>query len=655
VVTLLRPASTLLAAAAIASAGALVVVPAASAAPVSVTDWAGLQTAVSAGGEVALDADITQTSGSYLVVPATSVTLDLHGHSLSISGVASYHAAVEVHRSATLVITDSVTDAIDNRLTAVGGADGAGIGSQDNWTNGNVTIGGTAVVVATGGNRGAGIGGSYAGDGGTITIGGSSNVTATGGGSAAGIGGGWGMPLNGNVFGGKGGTISIEGNSTVTAVGGASAAGIGGGVNGAGAVLEVGPDASVTVSSPRAFGSGSGLAAPWGSLSNAGRITLPTGSILTVPTGVTVANAGSIANQGSLDGTGTIVNSGRIVGAGAVAGDGQGAAGVTIQQNSFLLSFDANGGEATAPTAMRVLAATVDDAGAALPAVTVAAGPAFTGWYAAPAGGARITDTTDLVAAFGAGPASATLYAHYQAAQEITFDPATPTTGTVGASATLSATGGGSNEPVTFSVDPATTAGACTIGGDTVSFVAAGTCVIAADQAGSAEYTAAPTVTRTIEVAAAPVARRNPTITATVSGPAGSNGWYVGKVRVTFTCTAGTAPLSQACPAPVTLGRGGADRVLARSIAAADGGSAAVDVRVSIDPRKAVVSLRRTRSGHVRCVASDRFSGLTPSGCSVTRKVVRRAHRVVRIRYTATAVDIAGNRTVETLVVRRRR
>ena len=54
--------------------------------------------------------------------------------------------------------------------------------------------------------------------------------------------------------------------------------------------------------------------------------------------------------------------------------------------------------------------------------------------------------------------------------------------------------------PVTFSVAPATTNSACSVAGSTVTFLHAGTCVIAADQAGSGDYLAAPRVTQTVTV-----------------------------------------------------------------------------------------------------------------------------------------------------------
>ncbi len=86
-------------------------------------------------------------------------------------------------------------------------------------------------------------------------------------------------------------------------------------------------------------------------------------------------------------------------------------------------------------------------------------------------------------------------------AQAITFTSAVPTGATVGgASYDVSATGGGSGNPVTFSVDPTATS-VCSISGSTVSFTGAGTCVVDADQAGSSGYSAAPEVRQSFAVA----------------------------------------------------------------------------------------------------------------------------------------------------------
>jgi hypothetical protein len=86
-----------------------------------------------------------------------------------------------------------------------------------------------------------------------------------------------------------------------------------------------------------------------------------------------------------------------------------------------------------------------------------------------------------------------------KAAQSITFTA--PATGVAGGPAVLTATGGGSGNPVTFSVDSSSGAGVCSVSGDTVSYLAVGSCVIDASQAGDADYAAAPQVSQAIKVA----------------------------------------------------------------------------------------------------------------------------------------------------------
>ena len=83
-------------------------------------------------------------------------------------------------------------------------------------------------------------------------------------------------------------------------------------------------------------------------------------------------------------------------------------------------------------------------------------------------------------------------------AQTISFTP--PTTGAVGGGTTLSATGGGSGNPVTFSIDPSSTTGACSLTGSALTYTGIGNCVVDANQAGNANYNAAPQVQQTITV-----------------------------------------------------------------------------------------------------------------------------------------------------------
>jgi hypothetical protein len=87
----------------------------------------------------------------------------------------------------------------------------------------------------------------------------------------------------------------------------------------------------------------------------------------------------------------------------------------------------------------------------------------------------------------------------------ITFS--SPGPGVVGQSATLTATGGASGNPVVFSVDPASGSGVCTVSGAngaTVNYLAAGSCVIDANQAAGNGYAAASQVQQTVTVSPAP-------------------------------------------------------------------------------------------------------------------------------------------------------
>lgn len=87
------------------------------------------------------------------------------------------------------------------------------------------------------------------------------------------------------------------------------------------------------------------------------------------------------------------------------------------------------------------------------------------------------------------------------APQAVTFSP--PSLGVVGQIATLSASGGGSGNPVTFSVDPESDPGVCSVSGldgTTLQYSAPGSCIVDANQTGNASYAAAATVTVTIPV-----------------------------------------------------------------------------------------------------------------------------------------------------------
>ena len=84
----------------------------------------------------------------------------------------------------------------------------------------------------------------------------------------------------------------------------------------------------------------------------------------------------------------------------------------------------------------------------------------------------------------------------------ITFSSTPPSNATVGGTYTVSATGGGSGNPIVFSIDALSNAGACSVNNATVSLNAVGTCDIDANQAAGSLYSAAPKVQQSFKIAA---------------------------------------------------------------------------------------------------------------------------------------------------------
>ena len=134
-----------------------------------------------------------------------------------------------------------------------------------------------------------------------------------------------------------------------------------------------------------------------------------------------------------------------------------------------------------------------------------------------------------------------------QISQSISF--ATQAPGTVGGSAILSATGGASGNPVVFSVDASSGAGVCNVSGTygtTVNYAAVGSCVIDANQAGGANYSAAAQAQMTITVK--PPANQAPAITSAASTTATVGTAFsftvtaTGYPTPTLTRSAGTLP-----------------------------------------------------------------------------------------------------------------
>ena len=101
---------------------------------------------------------------------------------------------------------------------------------------------------------------------------------------------------------------------------------------------------------------------------------------------------------------------------------------------------------------------------------------------------------------YGASVVGTTTATLLQLAQAITFTNTPPSSPQVGSSYTVTATGGGSGNPVTFSVDASSTSGCTVVAATGVVTLTepAGTCVIDANQAGNATYAPAPQVSQTV-------------------------------------------------------------------------------------------------------------------------------------------------------------
>ena len=130
--------------------------------------------------------------------------------------------------------------------------------------------------------------------------------------------------------------------------------------------------------------------------------------------------------------------------------------------------------------------------------------PSTTGTYSIAGGALDVTGPSPMSQV---APGPGTMTVNSPTPQSITFT-STPSGSIVVGSPpyTVTATGGGSGNPVTFSIDAASTVSACTISGSTVSFIGAGLWIVDGNQAGDTSYSAAPVAEQYIAIGQGPQA-----------------------------------------------------------------------------------------------------------------------------------------------------
>ena len=442
-----------------------------------------------------------------------------------------------------------------NACVDVGGALGGGDGFGGAGTGGGasgVSIGSTFAdpVVVAGGGGGAGDGNSLV-NGGNWGNAGSTN--SNGGGGYNGAGGGTGGSGGGGGGGGNSAPSGANGSSTdssgpgVGGTGGSAVFGGGGGGGGGGGYVGGGGGGGAEGYSGAGGGGGSDYCAGASPVSSCdtspgmGTQTVAGGAAgdaqvvltYTAPAldSITITSTAPSATVGgpTYTPTATAASGDTVVITSATTSVCTISSGVVsfLSAGTCTLDFNDPGNStyAAAPQVNQGFTVDLDSNSTNItstaPSATVG-GPTYTPTATAASGDTVvITSATTLVCTISSGvvsflsagtctldfndPGNSTYAAAPQVNQGFTVDLDSQTTtftapasGSVGGSANLSATGGGSGNPVVFSVDPASGPGVCKVSGTngtTLNYTGAGTCVIDANQAGDTTYATAPQVT----------------------------------------------------------------------------------------------------------------------------------------------------------------
>lgn len=317
--------------------------------------------------------------------------------------------------------------------------------------------------------------------------------------------------------------------------------------------------------------------------------------------------------------------------------------------------------------------------------------------------------TCPIVVSQAVGPASASMdltqtpqyepssavSGYVQAPQTITFTSKAPTNAVYGGTHyKVTAIGGGSHNPVTFSLGASSSG--CSLTGAVVNFTGVGTCVIDANQAGNTEYSAAPQVQQSFAVAPAstktalslttPVAYGaeasadfTVTVSATKATPTGTVAVNEGSTTLcTITLSSGTGTCSLTA-AQLPAGRYTVAAVYSSSNANLSGStSAAKTLAVKAAPTTTALSLTTPvtygAEGSADFTVTVSATGATPTGtvavregtttlctitlssgtgeCSLTAAQLPARSYAVAAVYSSSTANFSGSRsTAETLVV----
>lgn len=172
-----------------------------------------------------------------------------------------------------------------------------------------------------------------------------------------------------------------------------------------------------------------------------------------------------------------------------------------------------------------------------------------------------------------------------QAAQAITGFASNPTAPTFAPNGTftLSATGGASGNPVLFA---STSASVCTVSGNTVTMLSAGNCALTANQAGDANYSAAPQVTLDVTIGKAkPVLSWTTNLSKTYGEPEFDLPLPTSSSPAAFTFASSDAAVATVSGRTVTITGTGTTTLTATQAETANYAAASISITLTVDGR----------------------------------------------------------------------